>query len=119
MSAMRKVRRFVSLATSLFIVLASFSTLAMGNDASARETTVTFAFWGDPAEQAAYERVVDEFETANPGIGIEAVYTPGQSDYLKKIATSFAGGNAPDLFLINYRTFGQYAATDALEPVDP
>ncbi len=80
---------------------------------------MTFAFWGDPAEQAAYERVVTEFEAANPGIDIKTDYTPGQSDYLKKIATSFAGGNAPDLFLINYRTFGQYAATDALQPIDP
>ena len=80
---------------------------------------MTFAFWGDPAEQAAYERVVTEFEAANPGIDIKTDYTPGQSDYLKKIATSFAGGNAPDLFLINYRTFGQYAATDALQPIAP
>lgn len=96
-----------------------FGAMTTVDQAAAQDSTVTFAFWGDPAEQAAYERVVTEFEAANPGIDIKTDYTPGQGDYLKKIATSFAGGNAPDLFLINYRTFGQYAATDALQPIDP
>jgi len=109
--------------TFSLIAVAPFCVMMIGgltstNWAVALDSTVTFAFWGDPAEQAAYERVVTEFETANPGIDIKTDYTPGQGDYLKKLATSFAGGNAPDLFLINYRTFGQYAATDALQPID-
>jgi len=78
-----------------------------------------FAFWGDPAEQAAYQRVVDGFEAAHPAIDVAIDYTPGQSDYYRKIATDFAGGAPPELFLINYRQFGQYAARGALEPVAP
>jgi multiple sugar transport system substrate-binding protein len=35
------------------------------------------------------------------------------------LATSFAGGNPPDVFLINYRRYGQYAARGALEPLGP
>jgi multiple sugar transport system substrate-binding protein len=46
-------------------------------------------------------------------------YTPGQSDYYRKITTDFAGGDPPDVFLINYRNFGQYAARGALAPVAP
>ncbi len=80
---------------------------------------VTFSFWGDPAEQRAYDRVIAEFEAAHPNIDIEAVYTPGQSEYQTKLATSFAGGNPPDVFLINYRRYGQYAARSALEPLGP
>lgn len=91
----------------------------LSQQASAQTATVRFAFWGDPAEQAAYEKVVLAFENEHPEIDIQTDYTPGQSDYLKKISTSFAGGNAPDIFLINYRSFGQYAARDALQPVDP
>ena len=117
-SPVRQIRGLATLLASLLLILSSFSTLAVGNGVSAKETTVSFAFWGDPAEQAAYERVVAEFEAAHPGIDIRAQYTAGQGDYLKKIATSFAGGEAPDLFLINYRSFGQFAATGALEPVD-
>ena len=80
---------------------------------------ISFAFWGDPAEEAAYTRVAEEFEAANPDIDVELVYTPGQNDYQTKIATDFAGGNPPDVFLINYRRYGQYAARGALEPLGP
>ncbi len=82
-------------------------------------TTIRFAFWGDPAEQAAYERVIAGFEAGNPDIDVEVDYTPGQSDYYKKMTTDFAAGEPPDLFLINYRTMGQYAAAGALEPAAP
>ena len=113
------LKRFLSWTSVALLFATMFGALSSSGQVTAQDSTVTFAFWGDPAEQAAYERVVTEFEAANPGIDIKTDYTPGQSDYLKKIATSFAGGNAPDLFLINYRTFGQYAATDALQPIDP
>ncbi len=80
-------------------------------------TSFRFAFWGDPAEQAAYEQVVAGFEATHPGIDIAIDYTPGQTDYYRKIATDFAGNDPPDVFLINYRQFGQYAARGALKPV--
>ncbi len=83
------------------------------------DTTIRFAFWGDPAEQAAYERVIDGFETGHPGIQVEIDYTPGQSDYYRKMTTDFAAGQPPDLFLINYRNVGQYVAAGALEPAGP
>ena len=82
-------------------------------------TSVRFAFWGDPAEETAYERVAAGFEATHPDIDIVVDYTPGQSDYYRKITTDFAGGDPPDVFLINYRQFGQYAARGALEPVAP
>ncbi len=81
--------------------------------------TVRFAFWGDPAERDAYERVVESFEAVHPEIDVVIDYTPGQSDYYRKIATDFAGRRPPDLFLMNYRQFGQYAARGALEPIAP
>jgi multiple sugar transport system substrate-binding protein len=86
---------------------------ALGQD----EAAVTFAFWGDPAERVAYEEVIEGFEAAQPGIQVETIYTPGQDDYQTKIATSFSAGNPPDVFLINYRRYGQYAARGALEPL--
>jgi multiple sugar transport system substrate-binding protein len=89
-----------------------------GQSAEAQETEITFAFWGDPAEQRAYERVIDEFEAANPDVAVRGVYTPGQGEYQTKIATDFGAGNPPDVFLINYRRYGQFAATGALEPLE-
>ncbi len=83
------------------------------------EAEISFGFWGDPAEFDAYEGLQEQFEAANPDIAVESQYTPGQGDFQTKIATSFGAGNPPDVFLINFRRFGQYAATGALEPLGP
>ena len=86
---------------------------------SGQEASVSFAFWGDPAEAAAYEEVIASFEAREPGIQVEAQYTPGKSDYRKRISTAFAGNRPPDVFLINFRDYGQYADSGALEPLGP
>lgn len=107
-------------ANMLVVLLMGISTLAVvGQPARAQDTTVSFAFWGDPAEQAAYEEVIAGFEAGHTNIDVEAIYTPGREDFQTKLSTSFAAGNPPDVFLINYRRFGQYAARGALEPVGP
>jgi multiple sugar transport system substrate-binding protein len=103
------------------IVLLGALTAPMSSIAArqAAEGSFRFAFWGDVAEQEAYQRVIDGFEARHPEIDVIADYTPGQSDFYRKIATDFAGGAPPDLFLSNYRQYGQYAAAGALEPVGP
>lgn len=80
--------------------------------------TIRFAFWGDPAEQAAYEQVIAGFEAGHPGINVEIDYTPGQSDYYRKMTTDFAAGQPPDLFLINFRNVGPFIASGSLEPAE-
>ena len=81
--------------------------------------SVTFAYWGDPAEAEAYENVITSYEESNPGINVDGQYTPGKSDYKRRISTAFAGNQAPDVFLVNYREYGQFADTGALEPLGP
>jgi multiple sugar transport system substrate-binding protein len=92
---------------------------ARGSTAAQGSGTVSFAFWGDPAEEAAYNRVIQEFAEVAPDIDVRAQYTADQGDFQTKIATTFAAGAPPDVFLINYRRFGQYAARGALEPLGP
>ena len=81
--------------------------------------TVTFAYWGDPAEAEAYETVIASYRARNPGIEVDGQYTPGKSDYKRRISTAFAGNQAPDVFLVNYREYGQFADSGALEPLGP
>jgi multiple sugar transport system substrate-binding protein len=38
---------------------------------------------------------------------------------MAKVATAFSAGNPPDLFLLNYRRFGQFAAKNVLVPLGP
>ncbi len=106
------------IASILALVLTSAASVASTATAQP-ESTVTFAFWGDPAEAAAYEEVIATFEERTPGIDVEAQYTPGKSDYGKRVSTAFAGGTPPDVFLINFRNYGQYAGSGGLEPLGP
>ena len=102
------------------LAIAAIAPIALQRELAAQEpVTLSFAFWGDPAEEAAYLEVIEKFEATHPDISIEAQYTADQGDFQTKIATSFAGGTEPNIFLINFRRFGQFAARGALEPVGP
>jgi multiple sugar transport system substrate-binding protein len=80
---------------------------------------VTFAFFGDLAEQEAYSALADAFEAAHPDIEIELHPAPSQDEYLLRLAAEFAAGAPADIMLINYRRFAAFAAEGALEPVEP
>ena len=97
-------------------------TVAAGPPTSAPSTasgTVSFSVWGDPAEKAAYERLVASSNQRQSRVTATLIHTPGQSDYLKRLAADFAGGTPADIVLLNYRRFGAYAARGALAPVGP
>lgn len=86
---------------------------------SRQETAVSFLVFGDPAELAAYEKLVATFMAEHPEITIELGHVPGQSDYRKRLAAGFAAGSPPDVFLLNYRRIGAFATDGVLEPVGP
>ena len=119
LSSDRRLRRRPDVVAVLALLLSMVAGagFATAGTAAQAETSFRFAFWGDPAEQEAYEAVIAGFESEHPEIDVVADYTPGQNDFYRKVSTDFAGGDPPDLFLINNRQFGQYAAAGALEPV--
>ena len=80
---------------------------------------IEFALWGDPAELRAYQALVEAFEAANPGIDVQIAHVPNSNDFYARLATGFAAGRPPDVFLINYRRYGQFAARGVLAPVGP
>ena len=65
--------------------------------ASAQETTVRMWFNGTPeAHGAVLDRLIPEFEAANPDINVEYEIT-AWSSYQQQIATAAAGGTLPDI----------------------
>ena len=72
---------------------------------------------GDAAELNAYREVVKAFQAATPEIPVEFIPVGRGRDHMAKLATGFAAGNPPDLFLVNFRRFGQFAARGVLEPL--
>jgi multiple sugar transport system substrate-binding protein len=75
--------------------------------------------FGDPAELNAYKELIAAFRTAAPDVEVEFIPVGKQRDHMAKLATGFSGGQPPDLFLINFRRFGQFAAKGVLEPLGP
>ncbi|HEX2051762.1 MAG TPA: sugar ABC transporter substrate-binding protein [Actinomycetota bacterium] len=80
---------------------------------------VVFQASGDPEETAVYERLVAAFERAHPDVDVRFVPVADKDDHLARLTTSFTGGNAPDVFLVNFREYSQFVARGALEPVEP
>ena len=79
---------------------------------------VRFLVFGDPEELAAYRTLVDAYEKEEPGADVQLVEASDRSDLIARLSTSIAGGSPPDLFLMNYRFYGQFAAKDAIEPIE-
>jgi multiple sugar transport system substrate-binding protein len=109
-------------ASYLAVAMVVVTLLGMVMPAAAQEPLggeVTFGFWGDAAEVSAYEEIVAAFEEQNSGIDVRIEHVPNSTDFYARLATGYAAGLAPDVFLINYRRYGQFAARGALTPVEP
>ncbi len=84
-----------------------------------RRGPVRFLVFGEPEELKAYRDVVaayrEERARRRTSSSIEA---SDRTDLITRLSTSLAGGSPPDVFLMNYRFYGQFAAKDAIEPID-
>ena len=72
--------------------------------------SITFMVFGDPAELAAYQTLVDAFHAKHPEIHVELIHIPGQSDYRKRLAADLTAGTPADVILMNYRRYAPFAA---------
>lgn len=83
--------------------VASVFALALASGAFAAKTKLTLATYGEVSERLVYKEIEKAFEKAHSDIDLEVVIIPW-GEYITKITTLFAGGNAPDVFL----TWAQY-----------
>ena len=83
--------------------------------------TTTVSVWvsGDPEETQAFVDVAEAFEASQDDIDIDLGVIAERDDLIARLSTSLAGGEPPDLFLMNYRYLGQFEAKGAIEPVGP
>jgi multiple sugar transport system substrate-binding protein len=73
--------------------------------------------FGEPEELKAYRGVISAFRKVQPDVRVRLIEASDRDDLLARLSTSFAGGTPPDLFLLNYRFYGQFAARGVLEPI--
>lgn len=77
---------------------------------------ITVVLFGDAEEIAGYRTLIGAFEDANGDVDVTLSPVATQDELMARLTTSFAGGQPPDVFLLNYRRYGQFAAQGAIEP---
>jgi multiple sugar transport system substrate-binding protein len=107
--------RSVSVVAPILLLAALVS--GCTSDAAEGPTRVTLMVSGDPAEIEAYRAVVAGFNDSQDRVEADLLPFAERDELIARLSTSIAGGEPPDLFLMNYRYYGQFAARGALEPL--
>ncbi len=79
--------------------------------------TITVAAAGGEGEVRALQGVADAFMAANPGTTVRLDTVAGAGDLIAKLTAAFVAGDVPDVFVLNYRRLGGFAAKDVVDPV--
>ncbi len=106
-----------SLALALMVAACGKAADTAAPGKAAESKPVRLQIFGDPAEISAYRELIATYQTAHPGKRIELIPVGKQADHMAKLSTAFAAGNPPDLFILNFRRFGQFAGRGALAPL--
>lgn len=72
-----------------------------------------FTFSAAPDHLEDLDAMITAFEDANPGITVKVETAPYDS-YFTELQTRIAGGDAPDVYELNYENFVTYASRDVL-----
>ena len=107
------------IAASLFFGACTSSNSDDADPTEQSQTEIVFQVSGEPEETAVYGAVVNDFQDANPDVKVTLVEIPEKDDHLTRLASSFASGKPPDVFLVNFREYSQFVVRGAVEPIAP
>jgi multiple sugar transport system substrate-binding protein len=111
------VRGRIRTLAALVAVLLLPAAACGGDGGGSASGEISFLVFGEPEELKAYRAVITAFRNEEPDVRVKLIEASDRDDLLARLSTSFAGGVPPDLFLLNYRFYGQFAARDVLEPI--
>src|SRR5688500_13394237 len=80
---------------------------------------IELSAFGDPEEAAVFRAIIDGYGRANGQVSVRLNVVPNQNEFMTRLSAAFAAGKPPDVFLVNYRRYAQFAARNALEPLGP
>jgi multiple sugar transport system substrate-binding protein len=108
--------RRVLLAIPVLLVLSACSDGA-GAEEGGATAPITVQVGADPEEEAVYRSLVSAYRESGGG-EVELV-TVSRDDHLTRLSTAFTSGDAPDVFLINYRQYAPFVQRGAVQPIGP
>jgi multiple sugar transport system substrate-binding protein len=79
---------------------------------------VTLRFWGMGREGEVVAELIGEFERENPGIRVRVQQIPWTAAH-EKLLTAYVGNATPDVAQLGNTWIAEFAAVNALEPLDP
>ncbi|MDQ8737144.1 sugar ABC transporter substrate-binding protein [Paenibacillus sp. LHD-38] len=90
-----------------------------GETSGGEVTEITFANWisVEDATKAAYEKMIADFETANPGIKVKSLGIPF-NQYKDQILISSTGGNPPDVMMANQNFSAAFVGASIAAPLE-
>jgi multiple sugar transport system substrate-binding protein len=108
----------ISLSRRTFLQMAGAATALTALPAFGQEARRMRAFWWGGQERLnRTQKAIADYCAANPGLTVDSE-SVGFDDYITRVSTQIAGGNAPDLLQMDYRYISEYAQRGALEPLD-
>jgi multiple sugar transport system substrate-binding protein len=100
----------------LAVTLVVLAAGCAGTDSDA-VPTIRVQVSGEPEETAIYEAIAAEYNRTHGEPSVEIVAVADKDDHLSLLQTSFAAGEAPDAYLINYREYTSFVERGAVEPI--
>jgi multiple sugar transport system substrate-binding protein len=89
-----------------------------GKKSASGSVEITFMAWGAPEELAVWQKIADEFHTANTNITVKMDVSDWDS-YWTKLDTLFAGGTPPDVFAMDAPLYLDWQSRDVLLNLQP
>ena len=99
------------------LALPAAALLAACAVASPPDEAVTLRFWGLGREGEVARELIAEFQRDNPDIRVEVQQIPWTAAH-EKLLTAHVGGAAPDVAQLGNTWIAEFAAIQALEPLD-
>jgi len=89
-----------------------------GQGATGEQVEITFMAWGAPEELAVWQKIVEEFQAANPGIKVN-VEVSDWTSYWEKLKTLLAAKTPPDVFAMDAPLYLDYQSRGSLLNLQP
>jgi multiple sugar transport system substrate-binding protein len=105
----------------LLLSLFAFSACreAQAPDDPSEDVVIEFQVSGEVEEVAVYHTLKAAYEKANENVTIKLIEVADKGDHIQKLVTAFSQGEAPNVFLVNFREYSQFVGPGSIEAVGP